>query len=148
VEIKFLGRGNTAGDTIVYLPQEKILLTGDLVDHPAPYFFGGFPVDQVHTLQTLAQFNAQTIVPGHGNVLHDKTYIYQMIDLLQAVNAAVEKEINDGKSLEEVQDSLPKSFDVKSWKQKFVGDNAEDGDFFEETFAGLVKVSYNQIKTR
>jgi glyoxylase-like metal-dependent hydrolase (beta-lactamase superfamily II) len=148
VEIKFLGRGNTAGDTIVYLPKEKILMTGDLVDHPAPYFFGGFPVDQVNTLQTLAQLDAQTIVPGHGNVLHNKTYIYQLIDLLKAVNAAVEKEINDGKSLEEVQDSLPKSFDVKSWKQKFVGDNAEDGDFFEETFAGLVTASYNQIKTR
>ena len=148
VEIKFIGRGNTAGDTIVYLPREKILLTGDLVDHPAPYLFGGFPVDQVSTLQTLAQFDAQAIVPGHGEILRDKTYINQLIDLLKAVNNAVEKEVNDGKTLEEVQESIPKTFDVKSWKQKFVGNDAEDGDFFDQTFAGLVKGSYNQIKTR
>jgi len=148
VEIRFIGRGNTAGDTIVYLPKEKILMTGDLVDHPAPYFFGGFPVDQVTTLETLASFEATTVVPGHGDVLHDKTYIVQLIDLLKAVNNAVEKEVNDGKTLEEVQASLPKTFDVKSWKNKLVGDNVEDGEFFDQTFAGLVKGSYNQIKTR
>ena len=148
VELKYIGHGNTAGDTIVYLPQEKILLTGDLVDHPAPYFFGGFPVEQVTTLESLAAVDAQTIVPGHGDVLHDKTYIHLLIDLLQAVNTAVEKEVNDGKTLEEVQASMPKTFDVKTWKQKFVGDNTEDGAFFDQTFAGLVKASYNQIKTR
>ena len=123
-------------------------MAGDLVDHPAPYFFGGFPVDQVTTLETLASFEATTVVPGHGDVLHDKTYIVQLIDLLKAVNNAVEKEVNDGKTLEEVQASLPKTFDVKSWKNKLVGDNVEDGEFFDQTFAGLVKGSYNQIKTR
>jgi cyclase len=148
VQIKFLGRGNTAGDTVIYLPKEKIVATGDLLDHPIPYLFGGFPVDFVNTLQVLAQLDAQTIVPGHGEILHDKAYIYQVIDLLKAVNTEVEKEINAGKTLEEVQDELPKSFDVNSWKQKFAGTDADDKDFFDESFAGLIKASYSQIKTR
>lgn len=148
VELKFMGRGNTAGDTVVYLPKQKIVLTGDLVDHPVPYFFGGFPVEQVETLHKLARLDAETIVPGHGDVMRDKTYIQQLIDFLNAVNAAVEKEVNNGKTLEEVQESMPKSFDVKTWREKFAGQNSEDGDFFDQTFAGLVKASYNQIKTR
>jgi glyoxylase-like metal-dependent hydrolase (beta-lactamase superfamily II) len=148
VELKFMGHGNTAGDTVVYLPKDKIVLTGDLVDHPAPYLFGGFPVEQVETLKKLSDLDAQTIVPGHGDVLHDKTYIHLLIDFLTAVNTAIEKEVNDGKTLEEVQQSFPKSFDVKTWKQKFVGDNTDDGSFFDQTFAGLVKASYNEIKTR
>ena len=148
VEIKFLGRANTAGDSVIYLPKEKILLTGDIVDHPVPYLFGGFPVDQVQTLQALAQIDAQTIVPGHGDVLHDKTYIYQFIAFLQAVNTAMETEINNGKSLEEVQESFPKTFDVKTWREKFAGNDTEDGSFFDQTFAGVVKASYNQIKAR
>jgi cyclase len=148
VQIRFLGRGNTAGDTIVYLPNEKILATGDLLDHPVPYMFGGFPVDFSSTLHNLAQVDAQTIVPGHGDVLHDKTYIQQVIDLLDAVNHEVEKEINDGLSLEEVQQTLPKSFDVKTWRQKFAGSDQEDNDFFDTSFAGLIKASYNQIKAR
>ena len=61
------------------------------------------------------------MVPGHGDVLHDKTYIHQVIDLLDAVNKEVEKEIKTGLSLEEVQQTLPKSFDVKTWRQKFAG---------------------------
>ena len=43
VQLKFLGRGNTAGDVIAYLPKEKILVDGDLVDSPVPYLGSGFP---------------------------------------------------------------------------------------------------------
>jgi glyoxylase-like metal-dependent hydrolase (beta-lactamase superfamily II) len=39
VQLKYLGRGNTVGDAIAYLPKEKILITGDLVDSPVPYLF-------------------------------------------------------------------------------------------------------------
>jgi glyoxylase-like metal-dependent hydrolase (beta-lactamase superfamily II) len=148
LEIKHLGRGNTAGDTIVYLPKEKILITGDLLDHPVPYMFGGFPVDFVSTLRTLSQFDAQTVVPGHGDVLHGNSYILQSMELMQAVNAEVEKEVNDGKTLEEVQQQLPKNFDVKAWREKFTGTDKDDSGFFDQSFAGLVKASYNQIKTR
>ncbi len=148
VQIRFLGKGNTAGDTIVYLPKEKILITGDLLDHPVPYMFGGFPVDFVNTLRIMLLFDAQTIVPGHGDVLHDKSYIQQTMELMQAVNTEVEKEINDGKTLEEVQEGLPKTFDVKGWREKFVGNNSDDVGFFDQSFAGLVKASYNQIKAR
>jgi cyclase len=148
VRIRFIGRGNTAGDTILYMPRERILLTGDLVDHPVPYFFGGFPLDQVATLQALAQFDAQTIVPGHGDILHDNSYVHLMIDFLRAVNGEVEREINQGKTLEEVQEALPKTFDVKIWREKFAGADADDGEFFDGTFTGLIKASYNQIKTR
>ena len=148
VRIRFLGRGNTAGDTVVYLPNEKILATGDLVDHPVPYFFGGFPVDHVATLRALAEIEARLIVPGHGDVLKDKSYILQMIALLEAVNSGVEREMNAGKTLAEVQESFPKTFDVKTWKERFAGASAEDGDFFDETFAGLVKASYEQLHAR
>jgi len=148
VEIKHMGRGNTAGDTIVYLPKEKILVTGDLLDHPVPYMFGGFPVDFVNTLGLLLELDAPTIVPGHGDVLHDKSYMQQTKELMQAVNTEVEKEINDGKTLEEVQEALPKSFDVKGWREKFAGTNQNDAGFFDQSFAGLIKASYNQIKAR
>jgi cyclase len=148
VEIKHIGRGNTAGDTIVYLPKDKLLITGDLLDHPVPYMFGGFPVDFVNTLLALSRFDAQTIVPGHGDVLHDKSYILQSMELMQAVNVEVEKEMNDGKTLEEVQAQLPTNFDVKGWREKFVGTDKEDGGFFDQSFAGLVKASYQQVKTR
>jgi hypothetical protein len=36
--------------------------------------------------------------------------------------------------------------DVKQWRQKFAGTDSDDGEFFDQSFAGLVKASYNQIK--
>ena len=43
VDVKFLGRGNTSGDAVAYLPKEKIVIAGDLVVHPMPYFYDGYP---------------------------------------------------------------------------------------------------------
>jgi cyclase len=148
VEIKFLGRGNTAGDAVVYLPKEKILVTGDLVDHPVPYMFGGFPVDFVKTLRALLQFDAQTIVPGHGELLHDKSYIQLVADLQTAVIIEIGKLVNEGKTFEEARQLLPKRMDVTAWRQRFVGNDREDMDFFDESFDGLVKASFNQIQAR
>jgi cyclase len=148
VQIRHLGKGNTSGDTILYLPKEKILVTGDLLDHPVPYMFGGFPVDFVKTLSAMLQLDATTIVPGHGDVLHDKSYIQQTMELMQAVNVEVEKEINEGKTVEEVQAELPKRLDVKSWREKFAGQDQDSQGFFDQSFGGLVKQSYAQIKMR
>lgn len=148
VEIMFLGRGNTAGDTVIYLPNEKIMAVGDLLDHPVPYFFGGFPVDLTTTLHALAQLDAGTIVPGHGDVLHGKDYIHQVIDFVKAVNWEVEKELNDGKTVEEVQAALPKAIDLETWRRKFAGTDQDDIDFFDASFDGLLKQAFAQIKMR
>jgi cyclase len=148
VELRFLGRANTAGDTVIYLPKEKITAVGDMLDHPVPYFFGGFPVDLVGSLQSLSEIDVQAIVPGHGDVLHDKTYIEQVIGLARAVNLEVERELGQGKTPDEITAGLPKTFDVQSWRQKFVGNDQEDIDFFDGSFEGLVKASVNQVRIR
>lgn len=75
------------------------------------------------------QFDATAVVPGRRDVLHDKSYLQQSMELMQAVNVEVEKEINDGKTLEEVQEGLPKVFDGKGWREKFAGTNSDDSGF-------------------
>jgi cyclase len=149
VQIRFLGRGNTAGDTIVYLPVEKILATGDLLDHPVTYLFGDISVDHVTTLQLMAQLDVETIVPGHGEVLHGKDYIYLVIDFLKAVNMEVEKEIDAGADTsEEVEVMLPKAIDLDKWRQKFVGNDATNGSFFDANFHSLIASAFDQISLR
>lgn len=149
VQIMFLGPGNTAGDTVVYLPREKIAAAGDLLDHPIPYFFGGFfPVEFSRTLQALAKMDIETIVPGHGEVLHGMDYVQLVIGLLDAVNHEVEKELNEGKSLDEVQAALPGAIDLKGWRQKFAGTDREDMDSFDTSVENLIKVAFNEIRMR
>jgi cyclase len=148
VEIKFLGRGNTAGDTVIYLPADKILCTGDLLDHPVPYLFGGVPTEQAATLTRMAELDATTLVPGHGDVLHDKSYIAMVVGLLNAVNASVERALNQGKSLDEAMAFVPADVDQKSWREKFAGSDPDEGDSFDGAFSSLVKNTYALVKAR
>jgi cyclase len=148
VQIKFLGRANTAGDSVVYLPKEKIVMTGDLLDHPVPYMFGGFPVDFPNTLRALRQLDATTIVPGHGDVLHDKSYIDQVIAMMDSANAEVRREILQGKRLPEVQELAPKALNEDALKQQFGGDDKDNRDFFEQSFEGMIKTAFNQLSER
>ena len=149
MQIRFLGRGHTAGDTIVYLPSEKILASGDLLVHPVPYLFGDISVDHANTLQLMAQLDVETIVPGHGEVLHGKDYIYQVVDFLHAVNTEVEKEINAGANTpEEVELILPKAIDIDKWREKFAGFDAANGSFFDANLHSLIASAFDLIGLR
>lgn len=76
IELHYLGIGNTIGDVIVYLPKEKYLITGDLVVFPSPFESGAFSKDWVETSKKLASdFTIHKILPGHGPVLHDASYL-------------------------------------------------------------------------
>jgi glyoxylase-like metal-dependent hydrolase (beta-lactamase superfamily II) len=83
VEVKFLGRGNTAGDLVAFIPRERIAVVGDILVHPLPYTCSGFPVDWVTTLDNVAALSPTAIVPGHGEVLHDLVYLHTIHDMLQ-----------------------------------------------------------------
>lgn len=150
VQIKFLGRGNTAGDTVVYLPDDKIAAVGDLLDHPVPYFFGGFPSELPATLKRIDAMDIAQIVPGHGQVLHDKTYLNMVVSLLGEVNWLIRElvEKKPGIKLEEVRQISRQRIDAAAWKKKFAGDNKENGDYFDESFDSLISVAYKEALVR
>ena len=65
-----LGRGHTKGDTVVWLPQEKILFSGDLVEFDAtPYTGDAYLADWPATLDAIAALQPQKLVPGRGAAL-------------------------------------------------------------------------------
>src|SRR6478736_8152796 len=67
VEIMQLGRGHTKGDTVVWLPQEKILFSGDLVEYGAtPYAGDAYLGEWPATLAAIAALAPAKLVPGRG----------------------------------------------------------------------------------
>jgi glyoxylase-like metal-dependent hydrolase (beta-lactamase superfamily II) len=70
VQILQLGRGHTKGDTVVWLPQEKTLLSGDLVEYGAtPYAGDAYFQDWPATLDAIAALKPEKLVPGRGAAL-------------------------------------------------------------------------------
>jgi glyoxylase-like metal-dependent hydrolase (beta-lactamase superfamily II) len=70
VRIMHLGRGHTKGDTVVWLPQQKVLFSGDLVEFAAtPYTGDAYLTDWPATLDRIAALKPEALVPGRGDAL-------------------------------------------------------------------------------
>jgi len=70
VKLLQLGRGHTKGDTVVWLPQQKILFSGDLVEYEAtPYAGDAYFEDWPATLDAIAALQPEKLVPGRGAAL-------------------------------------------------------------------------------
>lgn len=156
VRLLHLGRGNTAGDIVVFLPKERIVATGDLLDHPIPYVGGGYPFDQVKTLTRLAELDAGILVPGHGDVLrgeYARDFLRLFRDFLAQVTGALSDTLyrlgNNPADLEKIRAEVEKAVDMDGWRQKFAGDDPVDRAFFDGfTRQGVVNAAFAQTWTR
>jgi cyclase len=138
VQVLHLGRGNTAGDAVVYVPDAKVLAAGDLVVAPTPFAFGSYIREWPRTLDALARLDAKIIVPGHGPVMHDFSYVRHVRDALVQIDAQVQAAVAQGKTLEEAQAAVkvdavvtgfaapgPDDFRVRAFAQVFVAPAVE-----------------------
>jgi glyoxylase-like metal-dependent hydrolase (beta-lactamase superfamily II) len=72
VQLLQLGRGHTKGDTVVWLPADRTLFSGDLVEFDAtPYAGDAYFSDWPATLDKLAALQPARLVPGRGAALQD-----------------------------------------------------------------------------
>jgi glyoxylase-like metal-dependent hydrolase (beta-lactamase superfamily II) len=102
VEILYLGRANTDGDALAWLPKQKILVTGDIVVAPTPFGFGSYPADWIETIKKIRALGFTTLVPGHGLPQSDTAYLDKLIAAISDVRAQVEPLARSGMPIEEV----------------------------------------------
>ena len=81
VKIMQLGRGHTKGDTVLWLPQQRVLFSGDLVEFGAtPYAGDAYFQDWPHTLQAIAALKPAKLVPGRGAALTTPEQVQRGLD--------------------------------------------------------------------
>jgi cyclase len=120
IKLLYLGRGNTRGDVVTYLPQEKVLITGDLLVSPVPYAYGSYLGEWVEVLKKLRAFDADVIIPGHGPVQRDHKYLDLVQSLLESVLGQTREAVKKGLSLEDTR----KAMDLESFRVQLAGDDA------------------------
>ena len=109
VELLQLGRGHTKGDTIVWLPEERTLFSGDLVEYGAtPYCGDAHYKDWPETLQKLRDLRPEALVPGRGDALTGEQAVEEGIAGTQAflsdLYKAVSANASGGQSLKDAYD--------------------------------------------
>jgi cyclase len=143
VQVRFAGRGNTAGDAFVYVPDGKVLITGDLLVHPVPYAYGPFFTEWIETLKTLDKIDATSIVPGHGPVQHDKVYLERVIALLQDTVTQVGEAVKGGATLPETR----KALNLEKHRVALCGEAAVCNQFFRDSYlAPGIARAYREAK--
>lgn len=143
VQLIFLGRANTAGDAVIYVPDSKVLMTGDLVVYPVPYPYGSFLGEWIEAMKKLEAMDAAVIVPGHGPVMHDKRYIDRVIALLDATRRQAADAFHRGLKPEEAIQAV----DLSAFREQFVEHNPEREFVFDQGYkpAAVVR-AYREAK--
>jgi glyoxylase-like metal-dependent hydrolase (beta-lactamase superfamily II) len=123
IDIRFIGRGHTHGDLVVHLPQQGIVVTGDLVVAPVPLIGAdqSFVRDWSKTLDAILALKPAIIVPGHGPVLRDDAYVRLFTRFLTSVTQQTDAAIARG----ETEEQARKSVNVDEFKKAMAGDDRE-----------------------
>jgi glyoxylase-like metal-dependent hydrolase (beta-lactamase superfamily II) len=112
-------RGHSAGDVVVWIPENRTLITGDLVVGPTPYATYYNIPGMIKAIHALIAMNPAVIIPGHGVVQHDLSYI-QLVERAfteyrKASEAAIAAKVPEARALDSI--ALP---DID---RAFVGDD-------------------------
>ncbi len=123
-------RGHTRGDAVIHLPDENILITGDLVIHPVPYGFRTFFREWVKTFNKLMNINSKIIITGHGDIQYSNDYMQLLSDLFSTLLKQADDAVDSGLTLDEFRDKV----DLESFRLKLAGDDPDKNWAFENYF--------------
>lgn len=114
---------HTSGDLIVYLPDQKIVATGDIIatNNPYPRIHdekNGSAVGWITTARGIVSLDADTFIPGHG-AIQTKADIQKRIVDAEARRAQVAEMVEQGKTLDEIKTAVGDNdkLNYKSWTQ-------------------------------
>jgi cyclase len=83
IEVMHHDRAVTPGDAFLYLPAEKIVITGDLLVNPVAFALSVYPTGWLRTLEKIDALDAAVLVPGHGEPLRDKVLLRATMDVMR-----------------------------------------------------------------
>jgi cyclase len=117
VHLLYLGRGHTQGDTLVYLPKEKILFAGDIAFfYVVPGPFHAHVSGWIRVVDRVQDMDVEVIVPGHGPV-GDKRLLGEMRDYLAIVRRQARRYFNEGVPAEEAARQIKMGGYYEQWAE-------------------------------
>ena len=144
IDILHLGAGHTRADLVVHLPSDNLVIAGDLVVWPVPLVGStSYPAAFAETLERLLDLQPAIIVPGHGPILRDVTYVKQLIRLMSSIRDQTQAAVTKGLTLDETR----KAVDLEDFVELFAGDSRMRRFIFQNYVANPgIAAAYAQSK--
>ncbi len=133
IHIYYFGKGHTRGDVVVYLPKEKVIMTGDLLTGGIPFMRDAYPVEWISALEAMQKLDWNQAIPGHGSVQQGKTQLGKLIAYMRDMVAAVREAVAKGMTVEQAK----KAIDLSRYAGDFPGFLQSNTLAIERTYAEL-----------
>ncbi len=143
IDLLFVGEGDTPGDAVAWLPEERVLATGDLLVHPVPFGGSTVPSQWARSLRALRALDPAHIVPGHGEVLRGTAYLDLVIETVQATVAEVRRQKAAGATL----DAIRKTVRMEGHRRRMVPDgDAAVTDRWNDFLGALIANAFAEAR--
>jgi cyclase len=132
-KLLLLGAGHTEGDTVMFLPREKIAFLGDLYFSEAiPNVQDACMLDWIKTLREALKLEADKFIPGHGPVGTRKD-VETFLGYLEEIKSLVEGAIAGGAGMEQATRDILVPTKYSSYK-------------FQDFFPSNIQKMFSEIK--
>jgi glyoxylase-like metal-dependent hydrolase (beta-lactamase superfamily II) len=122
IQLLHYDRAVTPGDTLLFLPAEKIVISGDLLVNPISFALSSYPSGWLLFLERVEALVPPIIIPGHGKPLHDLTLLRAHIQAMRIMLAAGADARTRGLDADQAKDEvLPK---LRALMVTMTGDDA------------------------
>jgi glyoxylase-like metal-dependent hydrolase (beta-lactamase superfamily II) len=101
VKLLWLGKGHTDGDVVVYLPKERVIVTGDALHGWTPYMGDSYPYDWIRMLEATEKLDFDWVIGGHGDVIRGKGHFQMWEQYFRDLMAETAAAYAQGARLEE-----------------------------------------------
>jgi glyoxylase-like metal-dependent hydrolase (beta-lactamase superfamily II) len=101
IQIRHLGRGHTAGDVVVFLPRERVVITGDFLTSGLSNMSDSYPEEWAPSLEALKKLDFEIVMPGHGEAFTDRAKIDYFQAYLRDVWTETSRLKKEGVTVEE-----------------------------------------------
>jgi cyclase len=142
IDLLNFGRGNTRGDGVVFLPKERVVMTGDLLVYPVPFAFNAYLSDWISALHRVRALGATHIIPGHGAPQTD----YQYFDLVTRFLTSMRDQTRRAVLTHRTLDQTTKQIDLTSWHKAFANGNEAIGTMFDEYAPAAIQSGWDEAR--
>jgi glyoxylase-like metal-dependent hydrolase (beta-lactamase superfamily II) len=141
VHILWLGRGHTDGDVVVYVPQDKVIITGDLIHGWMPWMGDAHPYDWIQTLEAAQRLDFDAVLSGHGAVARGKDVFTLWRGYLRDLMDETARAYGEGATLAEVRTRV-----AAALRPKYAP--AFGAARFDDSVAGNINRAYRVVSAK
>jgi glyoxylase-like metal-dependent hydrolase (beta-lactamase superfamily II) len=144
IQVRNRGRAHSPEDVSVYLPLEGVLFSGDIVvQSPMPFTAATWPVEWSAALHDIESERITTVMPGHGPVMRDLSYVRALHALIDGVTSQVSTFLARGMTLDQIQQSVDVTV-LRGGSPAWSGSALDDA--WKTTVRALVERAWHELR--